>query len=60
MSVILSDQAMLPLPTAGNVGGMSAAELADRVLRDLTAAMGLLGEQAREEAGNVHGTVVAV
>ncbi|MEU2929449.1 hypothetical protein ABZ636_30990 [Streptomyces sp. NPDC007251] len=37
----------------------SAAELADRVLSTLTAAMELLGKQAREEAGTAPGTAVA-
>ncbi|MGW2651131.1 hypothetical protein ACWC2T_41195 [Streptomyces sp. NPDC001393] len=60
MSVTSSDQAMLPLPTARDLGGTSAAELADRVLRDLTAAMELLGEQAPEKAGHARGTAVAV
>jgi hypothetical protein len=59
MSVTFSDQAVLPLPTAGHPGGASAAELADRVLRDLAAAMELLGERVPEEAGTAPGTVVA-
>ncbi|MFD8396382.1 hypothetical protein ACFV2N_46230 [Streptomyces sp. NPDC059680] len=56
MSVTTSDQAMLTLPTARNLGGTSVAELADRVLCELTAAMELLGEQAPEEADHVRGT----
>ncbi|MGW2651718.1 hypothetical protein ACWC2T_44355 [Streptomyces sp. NPDC001393] len=53
MSVTFSDQAVLPLPSAGHPGATSAAELADRVLCDLAAAMELLGERVPEEAGTV-------
>ncbi|GIF00414.1 serine hydrolase domain-containing protein [Paractinoplanes rishiriensis] len=38
--------------------GKTVAELADRVLPALTAAMKLLGEQAPAEAGNFHGTIL--
>ncbi|POX56941.1 hypothetical protein C3489_01400 [Streptomyces sp. Ru71] len=40
------------------LNGSSVAELADQVLPALTAAMALLGEQDREEAGNFRATVV--
>ncbi|MFD7667016.1 hypothetical protein [Streptomyces sp. NPDC059788] len=41
-----------------NLNGKSTAELADRVLPDLTAAMALLGKQDAAEAENFRGTVV--
>lgn len=41
----------------GNLDGKSVAELADRVLPALTAAMSLLKKQDRAEADNFRGTV---
>ncbi|MGW7529829.1 hypothetical protein [Streptomyces sp. NPDC054783] len=60
MSVTMSDQAMLTLPSTRNLGGTSVAELADRVLCDLTAAMELLGEPAPEDSDHVRGTAATV
>ncbi|AKJ15856.1 hypothetical protein ABB07_39310 (plasmid) [Streptomyces incarnatus] len=61
MSVTLSDQDKLTPPTAvgGAAGHVSAAELADRVLSTLTAAMDLLGKQAPHEPGGVRDTALA-
>jgi hypothetical protein len=42
----------------GDLGAKSTAELADRVLPALTAAMELLKKQAPEEAANFRGTVL--
>ncbi|MFG3207627.1 hypothetical protein [Streptomyces sp. NPDC048192] len=42
----------------GEVDGRSTAEIADRVLPALTAAMELLKKQAPEEAGNFRSTVL--
>jgi hypothetical protein len=44
--------------SAGELSGKSTAELADRVLPALTAAMELLKKQAPEEAGNFRSTVL--
>ena len=45
-------------PKGKELNGRSVAEIADRVLPALTAAMRLLTEQAPAEAGNFRGTVV--
>ncbi|MFE9839246.1 hypothetical protein ACFYP4_29535 [Streptomyces sp. NPDC005551] len=44
--------------SVGNLGGKSTAELADRVLPALTAAVQLLKKQAPEEADNFRATVL--
>ncbi|MET7600612.1 MULTISPECIES: hypothetical protein [unclassified Streptomyces] len=44
--------------SVGDLGGKSAAEIADRVLPALTQAMDLLRKQAPEEAGNFRDTVL--
>jgi len=44
--------------SVGDLGGRSTAELADRVLPALTAAVTLLKKQAPEEAGNFRTTVL--
>lgn len=50
---VLSEKAAAP-----DLGGRSAAELADRVLPALTATMELLRKQAPDEAGNFRDTVL--
>ncbi|MGI5236834.1 hypothetical protein [Dactylosporangium sp. CA-139066] len=45
-------------PKGKDLGGKSVAEIADRVLPALTAAMGLLKAQAPQEAANFRSTVV--
>jgi hypothetical protein len=45
-------------PKGKELDGKSVAEIADRVLPALTAAMSLLKEQAPEEADNFRGTVL--
>ncbi|MEU7578632.1 hypothetical protein AB0B50_13605 [Streptomyces sp. NPDC041068] len=45
-------------PKGSDLSGKSVAELADRVLPALTAAMTLLAEQAPAEAANFRGTVL--
>ncbi|GAB4048231.1 hypothetical protein [Catellatospora paridis] len=45
-------------PKGKDLNGRSVAEIADRVLPALTAAMSLLKKQAPEEAGNFRSTVV--
>jgi hypothetical protein len=45
-------------PKGKELNGRSVAEIADRVLPALTAAMSLLKEQAPEEAANFRGTVL--
>ncbi|MFE7172534.1 hypothetical protein [Streptomyces sp. NPDC057616] len=44
--------------SVGDLGGKSAAELADRVLPALTASVALLKKQAPEEADNFRSTVL--
>ncbi|MEU0604001.1 hypothetical protein ABZ484_38165 [Streptomyces sp. NPDC006393] len=44
--------------SVGDMSGKSAAEIADRVLPALTAAMGLLRKQAPQEADNFRSTVL--
>lgn len=45
-------------PEGTELSGKSVAEIADRVLPALTAAMSLLKKQAPEEVGNFRGTVI--
>ena len=45
-------------PKGKDLNGRSVAEIADRVLPALTAAMGVLKNQVPDEAGNFRGTVL--